>query len=70
MKNNNKINVLVQLHKDGELTGGFRDEWNNEVLSIFLLNLEGDISISRIDDNSLKIIMSEENFYKTYANLE
>lgn len=68
MERTNKIRVLIQLHQDGELTGGMNQAWTNENLSRFLLALEGDAIINRPDKNFIKILISEKDFEKTIRN--
>lgn len=60
-----KIRVLIQLHQDGQLTGGMQQAWNKETLARFILALEGDAIISRPEENFIKIFMREEDFGKT-----
>lgn len=62
------IRVLIQLYNDGEICGGVQQMWSQEELSLFLLKLEGDVTIKRPEPNFIHMMMHDDDFSKTCKN--
>lgn len=68
MKATNNIRVQFNFTKDGEICGAMNQIWHKNELTDFLLNVEGEIKVSRNEPNVINIVMDDEDFHKTCKN--